>query len=216
MSRLPPHARRVRARRPARQPLLPELLRDCPRAAGGAAAARFARLNWRGGAFRVWAGLCRDFFPCMADREARRQAAIGAALARAGVHAEASIDPAETSGALPIPEDIPKVGATSSEDASPPLLSLQSVLFDPAPHLMSGQTISVVGSITVLDLELGRIDLSKDGAKMIVRIDEVDRSCFQDLGIAIGSTVVAVGRVKKHQRRTFFDAHALRRPGAVV
>ena len=59
------------------------------------------------------------------------------------------------------------------------------------------------GTVVVLDRELGRIDISAGGAKLICRIDEM--AAASDM-LAEASVVRVTGRLRKQQRRTFLEA----------
>ena len=92
-----------------------------------------------------------------------------------------------------------------------PLLSLRQVLFDPA-SAMASPAICVPGTIVVLDLEASRLDVSCEGAKLIVALDKLDKASFQRLTsgeCGIGSAVFVTGSIKKQARRTFLEASAV-------
>jgi hypothetical protein len=62
--------------------------------------------------------------------------------------------------------------------------------------------VSVEGTVMVLDPDLGRMDVARDGAKLIVRLAAngiVD-------GMVVGDEVVVTGTLRKEQRRTFLQA----------
>jgi hypothetical protein len=62
--------------------------------------------------------------------------------------------------------------------------------------------VTVEGTVMLLDLDLGRMDVVRDGAKLIVRLTAngiVD-------GIVVGDEVAVTGMLRKEQRRTFLQA----------
>jgi hypothetical protein len=68
-------------------------------------------------------------------------------------------------------------------------------------------TISVRGTIAFLDHELGRMDIAKDGAKLIVRLRLSQQQDLQVLKqLKEGQRVTVSGTLKKEQRRTFLEA----------
>lgn len=62
--------------------------------------------------------------------------------------------------------------------------------------------VAVEGKVTVLDPDLGRMDVARDGAKLIVRLAANEIAG----GIAVGDEVVVMGVLRKEQRRTFLQA----------
>ena len=97
-----------------------------------------------------------------------------------------------------------------------PTLSLRELLFDPARFLPL-PAVCVTGTVVVLDQQPAeghfRMDISADGAKLIVNLEFLDNASFERLltpGFGIGSAVVLVGKVVKQQRRTFLEARTLR------
>jgi hypothetical protein len=83
----------------------------------------------------------------------------------------------------------------------PPVITPKEAIFDPASY---GQAlVTVEGTVVVLDRELGRIDISAGGAKLICRIDEM--AAASDM-LAEASVVRVTGRLRKQQRRTFLEA----------
>ena len=88
------------------------------------------------------------------------------------------------------------------EGAPEPLvITPKEAIFDPASY---GQAlVTVEGTVVVLDRELGRIDISAGGAKLICRIDEM--AAASDM-LAEASVVRVTGRLRKQQRRTFLEA----------
>ena len=89
------------------------------------------------------------------------------------------------------------------------ILSIRQVLFNPGPLLESAADVTVVGTVVVLDTELGRVDLSHDGAKLIIHIGHIDDPSTHRIAsreIGVHSVVRVTGVVKKQTRRTFLDA----------
>ena len=88
------------------------------------------------------------------------------------------------------------------EGAPEPLvITPKEAIFDPASY---GQAlVTVEGTVVVLDRELGRVDISAGGAKLICRIDEM--AAASDM-LAEASVVRVTGRLRKQQRRTFLEA----------
>mmetsp|Transcript_8817 Transcript_8817/g.16511 ORF Transcript_8817/g.16511 Transcript_8817/m.16511 type:complete len:106 (+) Transcript_8817:76-393(+) len=78
--------------------------------------------------------------------------------------------------------------------------TIREVIFSPAQFF--NQNTTVAGLIVLLDLNLGRMDISSEGAKLIVEIGHVE--CVE--GLLVGCRVQVTGRVKKQQRRTFLEA----------
>lgn len=133
-------------------------------------------------------------------------AALHAALARAGGGAAA----AALSGLLVAGRGGTGTCGTDTPAQAPapvaPMLSLQQVIFDPG-RFISGPVISVRGSIVVLDRNLGRFDLSHEGAKLIVSTKKLEDQELKDL--EIGCSIVATGRLLKDGRRMFLEVLAL-------
>jgi hypothetical protein len=63
--------------------------------------------------------------------------------------------------------------------------------------------LTIRGRVVVLDLDLGRMDLSDAGAKLIVRILPYDEN---GTIISVGDVVTVTGMLKKEERRTFLQA----------
>merc|ERR1719253_44383 len=82
--------------------------------------------------------------------------------------------------------------------------TIQAVIFKPSAY-KSG--VSVTGTVVYLDLSIGRMDLSDDGAKLIVDVSRVDPSATN--GLRTGQNVTADGTLKRRQRRLFLDAMSL-------
>lgn len=111
-------------------------------------------------------------------------------------------------------DDSSQQRAAAAAPAPPTAASVRQVLFDPARFFTRDAVVT--GTIVVLDLKLGRLDLAADGAKMIVHIGAIDEQSSEALlpgpeQLACGSVVNVVGRSKKSQRRTFFEARSLQR-----
>lgn len=67
---------------------------------------------------------------------------------------------------------------------------------------LTNTTISVAGKVVLLDLETSRLDLAHEGAKLIVAV-----STDGVIGdVKIGDDVVAFGKLKRKQRRLYFEA----------
>ena len=150
----------------------------------------------------------------------RRSAKMNAALAEA---APVTMEEREAPPVAPTAADPSGSSAAGSSSRvivfpvsvpPPPMLSLRQVIFDPASYL-NAPLVAVSGSVVVLDLEMARMDVSSDGAKLIVNLAKLDQSsvgklaCGEKSSIGIGSKVVVVGRVQKEQRRTFLEAASL-------
>ena len=82
--------------------------------------------------------------------------------------------------------------------------TIQEVIFHTASFLK--KEVTVGGTVTVLDYELGRMDVSNNGAKLIVRVlnPSLFGGCTPKLDI--GDKVVVTGTLRKEQRRTFLEA----------
>jgi hypothetical protein len=61
----------------------------------------------------------------------------------------------------------------------------------------------------MIDIQLGRIDIAHDGAKLIVDISRIAEADLPT-AVGVGSAVCVCGHVKKRQRRTYFDASSMR------
>ena len=61
----------------------------------------------------------------------------------------------------------------------------------------------VEGNIVLVDINLGRVDISDNGAKLIVEIGQIQGDIEL---IQLGTRVLLTGIIKKHQRRTFQEA----------
>ena len=88
-------------------------------------------------------------------------------------------------------------------DVASRMASCRQVLFDPASFLKS--EVTVVGEVVLLESD--RMDITRDGAKLIIQIGHlgsrvpVEASCT--------CTVAVTGTVKKQQRRTFMEASSI-------
>mmetsp|Transcript_20131 Transcript_20131/g.31104 ORF Transcript_20131/g.31104 Transcript_20131/m.31104 type:complete len:122 (+) Transcript_20131:14-379(+) len=82
--------------------------------------------------------------------------------------------------------------------------TIQEVIFHTAAFLK--KEVIVGGTVTVLDQELGRMDISHNGAKLIVRVlpPTLFEKCIPPL--VMGDNVVVTGILRKEQRRTFLEA----------
>jgi hypothetical protein len=86
--------------------------------------------------------------------------------------------------------------------------------------------LTVCGRVVVLDLELGRMDISDAGAKLIVRLvvvvaeqqetdydddddDAANKGHTTKVVVRVGDTVSVTGILKKEERRTFLQATGL-------
>ena len=157
----------------------------------------------------------------------RRQAALKAALARVGggTCAQALASLVRESGSDTGSEGTSGVSisttcsyhlqqgrsSSASHHAACRQITLQQVLFDPAAFLCASDVITC-GRIVVLDLDLKRIDITDQGAKLIVDIGKLDESSFHRLTseeLTLGSVVTVTGSVKKANRRTFMQARKL-------
>lgn len=85
------------------------------------------------------------------------------------------------------------------------MLKIQQVIFSPGELLKSD--VKVAGTIVLLDRNLCRMDISDEGAKLIVEVGRV--SDLGELDIVEGSRVSVLGRVRKQQRRTFLEAERI-------
>ena len=155
------------------------------------------------------------------DTPARQRArAIQAALARAGGGAATqalagllNMSSGDENAALQLnAKQAESHSAAPCVTPAPMPISLRELLFDPARFFSAD--VVVTGTIVVLDLDMDRMDLSCDGAKLIVHIGKVDRQSSTALlpgptQLGCGSVVSVVGRPCKQQRRTFLEAHAL-------
>lgn len=89
-----------------------------------------------------------------------------------------------------------------SSTIEPPPLSIRDVIFAPAEYFK--QIVSIGGTIVLLDVDLGRMDISSGGAKIMVDISQIEKHSLDILQVLV--EVIVTGYVKKQQRRTFFSA----------
>lgn len=78
--------------------------------------------------------------------------------------------------------------------------TIREIIFSPAEFFKKTTTVS--GLVVLLDASLGRMDISNDGAKLIV---EVGQNTNIE-GMEVGAEVLVTGKVKKQQRRTYLEA----------
>ena len=113
----------------------------------------------------------------------------------------AQIDYVAAQASSPDPAEL----SPASADPSPVSVTCRQVLFDPAAFLSSSSEVTVVGEVVLLDLERDRMDIARDGAKLIIQLGRLGAAVR--LSLQSGSCTVAVtGKVKKQQRRTFMEA----------
>lgn len=78
--------------------------------------------------------------------------------------------------------------------------TIQQIIFSPANYFK--RSTIVQGTVVLIDRDLGRIDISDRGARIIVEIGQIE-----SIGeIVMSSNVLITGVVKKQQRRTFIVA----------
>ena len=85
-------------------------------------------------------------------------------------------------------------------------VTLRAVILDPLSHK---DPVTVVGTVVLVDLGIERMDLSHDGAKLAVQLDDLDeasRRVVAELSVADRPQVSVNGAVRKQQRRTFLQA----------
>ena len=97
----------------------------------------------------------------------------------------------------------------ASAVAALPCASLQEIIFD--PRALGKDTVTASGIVVLKDPDLQRIDITDNGAKLIVRFGGVDRRSRQciDEQMDVGSRVLVTGKVRKQQRRTFLEATSI-------
>ena len=148
------------------------------------------------------------------EQNNRKSAVLGAALARVGGGCAAQalsglMSRTEIAEEQSIVCPVAAPAAEQPLNDQPPLVSLRAALFDPAQYLPMA-CIAVMGVAVVLDIEAERMDISYDGAKLIVHLGQVDTDSSRRLAqVSLGREVRVVGRLKKQQRRTFLQAHSL-------
>ena len=79
--------------------------------------------------------------------------------------------------------------------------TIQQIIF--APGDFFNKTTLVEGNIVLVDINLGRVDISDNGAKLIVEIGQIQGDIEL---IQLGTRVLLTGIIKKHQRRTLLEA----------
>ena len=139
----------------------------------------------------------------VADMKAAR---LQAALARAGKGAGANALAGLLSSVT-----LSNVDAGPVSERHTDTLTLRHVILNPGQYL-SASDVTVCGMIVVLDFQLQRLDLSQDGAKLIVdfaHLNASDLKLLKEDRVGIGSNVSVTGSVKKRERRTFMEAHLL-------
>jgi hypothetical protein len=148
----------------------------------------------------------------IATKSITKQAAIAAALARAGGGTAAQALAALSSEEHVDPAGLARELTEHVESATGAVnVSLQQVIFDPG-RFVGGPDVEVIGTCVVLDLGLGRMDLSHGGAKLIVHIGGLGHESLRQLEdgeIGLHTTLCVTGVIKKQQRRTFMEAKTL-------
>ena len=141
--------------------------------------------------------------------------ALAGLSAESGHEGHATLQNAERGSALKAATRTPAARApapTTAKNDPPEVLTLQEVIFEPAKYL-DGPEVAVLGTCVLLDHELGRIDLSHRGAKLIVHIGKLGEEPLQRLRtkeLGVHSELVVTGVVRKQARRTFLEARYLR------
>ena len=87
--------------------------------------------------------------------------------------------------------------ATTQQTSSTPLYAPREAILHSAEFLK--KTIAVKGTVVLADPELGRVDISHQGAKLIVHWNDKEMPKLQQ-------TIVVTGILRKEQRRTFLVA----------
>ena len=80
--------------------------------------------------------------------------------------------------------------------------TLRDIIFQPSTF-SSG--VEVSGTVVMVDLERGRIDIADNGARLICDIDGCDITTGKE-SLAESCVVTVTGVVKKRERRMFLDA----------
>jgi hypothetical protein len=96
---------------------------------------------------------------------------------------------------------------TNNENDSVVRATPRDVIKNPKEHK---GVVRVEGAVAMFDLELGRVDITHDGARLICDISRVELSDSMKSELALSTPVSVCGAVKKRQRRTFLDASSLR------
>lgn len=92
--------------------------------------------------------------------------------------------------------------STASTDTTQTIYTPREAILHSAQFLK--KTISVQGTVVLADAELGRVDISHQGAKLIVRVNSSTSSMPQ-----LQQQVVVTGVLRKEQRRTFLLADSV-------
>ena len=87
-------------------------------------------------------------------------------------------------------------------------VTLRAVILDPLSYKDS---VTVVGTVVLVDLGIERMDISHDGAKLALQLDHLDeasRRVVAELSafVADRPQVAVTGAVRKQQRRTYMQA----------
>ena len=108
-----------------------------------------------------------------------------------------------------VPEAAFAAMALAAPAAVPLTVSIREIIFN--PPAFKDAPVRIVGSCVLLDLELGRMDVSGSGAKLIIQLGHIDAASrtFVEALTPRGADVEVIGRVKKQQRRTFLDASSV-------
>ena len=73
--------------------------------------------------------------------------------------------------------------------------------------------LTTSGTVVVVDVPMGRMDIAESGAKLIVRLPADDGSIEKNnetiKSIKNGDQVIVVGILRKEQRRTFLQAKSV-------
>ena len=81
--------------------------------------------------------------------------------------------------------------------------TLRDVILNPSAF--SKAPVKVEGTVVLLDRSIDRMDISSNGAKLIVQLAHVEDTGALD-SLTESSVVAVAGTVRKQQRRTFMDA----------
>ena len=79
--------------------------------------------------------------------------------------------------------------------------SVRDVIMNPGLYL--NKPVKVTGLVVMIDATLCRMDVASEGAKLIVELSRLDPAMTTRL--AVSSTVVVTGTVRKQQRRTYIE-----------
>ena len=83
--------------------------------------------------------------------------------------------------------------------------SVRDAILNAASHL--NIKMCVAGRIVYLDHEIKRLDVSDDGAKLIVDFGDID----EDSSLQLGEGISVWGMLKRRERRLYFDASSITR-----